>query len=69
MITPSVNTLMQTKRPSVRRNSQAALRRRQRHIWQEESLRWFVIELLVFGVLLAVSILPMVHAVRAFRFL
>ena len=45
------------------------MRKFQRKYFENEATRWFVIELLLFALLAAVSIWPMIHAIEALRLL
>ena len=69
MITPSVVTIVRVKKRPATRVSNVTLRKLQRESLRRESARWFVLELLAFGLLAALSVWPMIHAVEALRLL
>ena len=62
-----IRVIRTRKRPPV--NPVATFRKFCRKSLSEELLRWSVIELILFGVLAAVSAWPIIHALQAMRFL
>lgn len=68
MISPFVVTVTRTKRRRIDRTG-ARLRKLQRKFLRNESLRSFIIELLLFGLLAAVSAWPIIRAIEALRLL
>lgn len=66
---PSVLTLVRTQKRRPSGKSNAALRRLQRKHLKNESVRWFVIELLLFALLAALCAGPMIDAIDAMRLL
>jgi hypothetical protein len=69
MTTPCVVTLVRTKKRRPINSPRIAFRKLQREYLEGESIRWFVIELLLFGLLVLLSAWPMIHAIEALRLL
>ena len=65
MTTPFTITVVRTRKRRPSHGSSANFRKFQRKYFENEAPRWFVIELLLFALLAAVSIWPMIHAIEA----
>lgn len=69
MLTPSVVTVVRTRKRPAARLSRATLWAQQREFLRRESTRWFLLEVLAFGMLLAISAWSLFHTVEAMRLL
>jgi hypothetical protein len=68
MILPFVVTVTRRKRRLLDRSG-ATLRKRQRRFLRNESNRWLIVELLLFGIFAAISAWPIIRAIEALRLL
>jgi hypothetical protein len=68
MTTPFTIAVVRTRKRRID-HSHTALWKRQRQYLQNDYIRWFVIELLLFGLLAAISAWPMIRAIEALRML
>jgi hypothetical protein len=70
MISPYAFAVVRTsKRRQAKRSSATIIRRLQRERLRNESIRWFVVELIFFGLLAALSAESLFRAFAALRFL
>jgi hypothetical protein len=69
MTTPFVITVVRTRRRRPAKIRSSSFRRRQRQYLGDESNRWFVIALLCFGLLAAISAWPLLQALKALGWL
>lgn len=69
MTTPFAITVIRTRKRRPLKGRETPFREFQRGYSKDESIRWFVIELLLFGLLVLLSAWPMIHAIEALRML
>jgi len=69
MTTPFTITVVRTRKRQPLNRSSAGFRRLRRDYFGNQSIRWFVIELFLFALLVALSAWPMKHALDALRLL
>ena len=69
MTTPFLITVVRTRRRRPSQDSDFQFSRRQRQYLGDESIRWFVIALLCFGLLAAISAWPLLQALKALGWL
>lgn len=69
MIIPSVVTVVRTKKLQLVQISHATLWARQRAFLRREATRWFLLEVLAFCLLTAISAWSLAHTIAALRLL
>jgi hypothetical protein len=69
MISPYAFTVVRTSKRRQAKRPSTTIRRLQRERLRNESIRWFVVELIFFGLLAALSAESLFRAFAALRFL
>jgi len=69
MTTPFTITVVRTRRRRPAKTPNSGFRRRQRQYLEDESIRRFVIALLCFGLLVAISAWPLLQVLKALGWL
>jgi hypothetical protein len=69
MLSPHVVTAIRTKGRPARKRPSPSLWKLRREYFDGEHIRWFFLELLLFVLLAAISVWPMIHAIEAMRLL
>lgn len=65
MTTPFLITVVRTRRTRPAMFPSSRFRKLQRQYLREESVRWFVLELLCFGLLAAIAAWPLLQTLKA----